>query len=104
MSEISKASHDAIDAARNSQQLELITAVLAAQQIANQQAPAPVCQHAHPVVQSSGGAAKWIGLGVGGSILLLTVAISAVAVAISAVSVAILVLVLKSVWNDVKKR
>lgn len=101
MSDLEKAARDAVDAAHNSEQLALIAAVLQAQQLTKQQ-PAPVPPA--PVITSSGGAAKWIGIGVGGSVFLLTVAISAMAVAISAVALTICVLILRSVWQDVRKK
>ncbi|AVZ72967.1 hypothetical protein SLUN_12960 [Streptomyces lunaelactis] len=101
MSDIEKAARDAVEAAANSENLRLVAALLQAQQV-TQQAQPPACQHA-PVQQSSGGAAKWVGIGVGGSIFLLTVAVSAVAVAISAVSLTICVLVLRSMWRDYQK-
>lgn len=63
----------------------------------------PACQHQAPVQQSSGGAAKWVGIGIGGSIFLVTVAVSAVAVAISAVALTACLLVLRSMWNDYRK-
>ncbi|WP_322984649.1 hypothetical protein [Streptomyces sp. S584] len=98
MSNLDKASRDAADAAANSEQVALILAVLQAQQLAPQQ----TCQHP-PAVRSSGSAAKWVGIGVGGSALLLAVAVSAVAVAISAVALTICVLILRSVWQDIRK-
>lgn len=99
MSDIEQAARDAVDAAHNSEQLALITAVLQAQQLTQQQAP---CQHP-PAVRSSGSAAKWVGIGVGGSALLLAVAVSAVAVAVSAVALTVCLLVLRSVWQDIRK-
>lgn len=98
MSDLEKAAREAVDAAANSEQLALIAAVLTAQQLTQQQAVPPA-----PVQQSSGSAAKWIGIGVGGSIFLVTVAISAVAVAISAVALTICVLVLRGMWTDAQK-
>jgi hypothetical protein len=100
MSDIEKAAREAVDAASNSEHLAIVMAVLQAQQI-TQQTQRP-CQHA-PVQKSSGGAVKWVGIGVGGSVFLLTVAVSAVAVAISAVALTICVLVLRSMWRDYQK-
>lgn len=96
--ELSKASQEAIDAARQGERYAEILAVVAAVQAVQQQ-PAPPA----PVVRTSGGAAKWIGIGVGGSVFLLTVAVSAMAVAISAVALTICVLILRSVWRDIRK-
>ncbi|MFD9221485.1 hypothetical protein ACFWDI_16115 [Streptomyces sp. NPDC060064] len=101
MSDIEKASAEAVEAAHNSEQLALIAAVLRAQQLTQQAQQSSV---GNPTdARSSGSAAKWIGIGVGGSIFLLTVAISAMAVAISAVALTICVLVLRSIWKDVQK-
>lgn len=97
---IERAARDAVDAASNSEQLALVMAVLKAQQI-TQQAQQP-CQH-QPVQQASGGAGKWLAIGIGGSFLAVSLAISAIAVAISAVSVAILALVLRGIWRDLQK-
>lgn len=97
MSDIEKAARDAVDAAANTEQVALILAVLQAQELTRQQTPAPVQQH------SSGGAAKWVGIGVGASVLLITVAISAVAVAISAVALTVCLLVLRAMWADMQK-
>lgn len=102
MSDISKASQDAIDAARQSEQYAVILAAVTAAQQAQQQAPA--CQHPQPVARSSGGAAKWLAIGVGGSALMLAVAVSAIAVALSAVALTVCLLVLRSVWQDVRRK
>ncbi|MFJ2707831.1 hypothetical protein ACIO3R_32225 [Streptomyces sp. NPDC087428] len=99
MSDLEKAAQDAINAAANSEQLALITAVLKAQQLAQQPVTPPA-----PVAASPGGAAKWIGIGIGGSALLLAVAVSAIAIAISAVALTVCVLVLRSVWQDVRRK
>ncbi|MEU2800256.1 hypothetical protein [Streptomyces sp. NPDC007117] len=98
MSDFEKAAKDAVDAAANSEQLALIAAVLQAQKL-TQQPPVPA-----PAAPSSGGVAKWIGIGVGGSIFLITVALSAIAVAISVTGLTICVLVLRSVWQDIKPK
>ncbi|MCX4549252.1 hypothetical protein [Streptomyces sp. NBC_01500] len=98
--DISTAAKDAIEAAHNTQQLAIIQAVLAAQQLTQQQSPTPVPV---PVQRSSGGAGKWIAIGAGSSVFLLAFALSAVAVAISAVSLTVCVLVLRAVWQDVRK-
>lgn len=98
MSDLEKAAKDAVDAAANTEHLALVMAVLQAQALTQQPSAPP----AH-VVRTSGGAAKWIGIGVGGSVFLLTVAVSAIAVAISAVALTICLLVLRSVWQDIRK-
>ncbi|NUK72120.1 hypothetical protein HRW23_22035 [Streptomyces lunaelactis] len=98
MSDIEKAAREAVDAEDNARQLALIMAALQAQKL-----QPPACQHQAPVQRQSGGAAKWIGIGVGGSIFLLTVALSAIAVAISAVALVACLLILRSIWTDYRK-
>ncbi|MFB7219361.1 hypothetical protein [Streptomyces sp. NPDC056227] len=105
MSAVEKASREAVDAALQSERyaeiLAVVAAVQATQQLAQQQPPAPPA----PVVRSSGGGAmKWLAIGMGGSALLLAVAVSAIAVAISAVALTICILILRSVWTDLKGR
>ncbi|MDJ0345964.1 hypothetical protein QMK19_30525 [Streptomyces sp. H10-C2] len=96
MTDINKASEEAVNAARQAEQFALmLAAIQAAQAVQQQPVPPP-----EPVQQSSGGAAKWIGIGVGGSVFLLTVAISAVAVAISAVALTACLIVLRSMWRE----
>ncbi|MDX5572894.1 MULTISPECIES: hypothetical protein [Streptomyces] len=99
MSDLEKAARDAVDAQANSEQVALILAVLQAQQLAQPQQPTVPM----PVARSHGGAAKWIGIGMGGSVFLLAVALSAVAVAVSAVALTVCLLVLRSIWQDVRK-
>jgi hypothetical protein len=71
------------------------------------QAPqyAPPVQQLQPLVQRPLGASagKWIGIGVGASVLVLSLALAMVAVAVSVVALTICVLVLRGVWNDVRK-
>ncbi|MFH9293863.1 hypothetical protein [Streptomyces sp. NPDC017520] len=100
MNDFEKAAKDAVDAAANSEQLALIAAVLQAQQLTQQQPAAP----APAAPQSSGGAAKWIGIGIGGSIFLVAFALSAIAVAITAVALTICLLVLRAMWQDIKPK
>ncbi|MFD9211656.1 hypothetical protein ACFVY9_00780 [Streptomyces sp. NPDC059544] len=100
MTDIEKAAREAVEAQANSEHLALVMAVLQAQQLTQQQTVTTVTA---PVQRSSGGAAKWVGIGVGASVFLLTVAVSAVAVAISAVALTICVLVLRGMWTDVRK-
>jgi hypothetical protein len=100
VSDIEKAAKDAVEAARQGEQFAVM---LAAIQAAQAQQQAPACHHQQPAPRQAGSVGKWIGLGVGGSALLLTVAVSAVAVAISAVALTICVLVLRSVYRDFQK-
>ncbi|MER6601846.1 hypothetical protein [Streptomyces parvus] len=104
MSDFEKAAKDAVEAAANSEQLALIAAVLQAQQLTQQQPPAPA-----PAAPPSGGSnAKWVGIGaavlVGGPFFLLAFTAAALGVAAVALSVAILALVLRSVWQDIKPK
>ena len=96
------ASAYAVAAAQQSEQFAVMLAAVQAAQILQAQQPTPLQQ---PVAQaaSSGSAMKWLAIGMGGSALLLAVAVSAVAVAISAVALTICVLILRSVWHDVSK-
>lgn len=98
---LEKAARDAVDAASNTEHLALVMAVLQAQQITKQTQP-PACQHA-PVQRQPGGAAKWVGIGIGGSVLMISFALSAMAVAIAAVSVTACLIVLRSMWRDYQK-
>lgn len=99
MSDLEKAARDAVEAADNTRQMELILAVLQAQQLLNaQQQPAPA-----PVQHREFNATRWLVVGgvciAGG----LVASLFAIAVAVGAVSVAILALVLRSIWADVQK-
>lgn len=100
MSNFDEAKRDAADAAANSDQLAEIVALLKAQQLVQQQPQPP----APTTPQSTGGAAKWIGIGIGGSIFLIAFALSAVAVAITAVALTICLLVLRAMWQDIKPK
>jgi hypothetical protein len=94
---LEKAAQDAVAAADNTELARTIAALLAAQQINQQQTPATAPTH------SEFDAKKWLvlgGLGIAGG---LVAALFAVAVAISAVSVAVLALVLRSIWSDIQK-
>ncbi|SCK37124.1 hypothetical protein H181DRAFT_03135 [Streptomyces sp. WMMB 714] len=64
-----------------------------------QVAPAPQA----PVQRSGGGAGKWLAIGMGGSALLIAVAVSAVAVAVSVVAVTVCLVVLRGVVRDFQK-
>ncbi|MFE9937374.1 hypothetical protein [Streptomyces hirsutus] len=99
MSDLEKAARDAVDAAANTRQVEMIAAFLAAQQLLNAQQP----QQPAPVQRQEFNATKW--LVIGGVVVSvgLVGALFAVAVAIGAVSVGILALVLRSMWADVQK-
>ncbi|MGW4033103.1 hypothetical protein ACWEFL_28055 [Streptomyces sp. NPDC004838] len=103
MSEFEKAAREAVDAARNSEQLALIAAVLQAQQLTQTQRS---CEHGSgrpEAVRTSGSAVKWLAIGAAGSVFMVAFALSAVAVAISAVALTICVLVLRGLWADWQK-
>lgn len=96
MNDLQKATSEAVEAARQGEQYALILAAIqAAQAAAPVQQPVPL-----PAPRQPSQAGKWIAAGVGGSVLLLTVAISAVAVAVAAVSVAICSLVVWRIYRD----
>lgn len=99
MSDLEKAARDAVEAADNTRQIELIAAVLQAQQMLNAQQP-PACQHpAKPEFDTK----KWLVIGGVVTVGSLAASLFAVAVAIGAVSVAILALVLRAMWRDLQK-
>jgi hypothetical protein len=98
MSDVVKRAEEAVQQARrDTVSVELVAALLAAQQQAQQ----PACQHqqqAPAAVPSSAG--KWLAVGVAGSFLAVALAVSMVAFAIGAVSLTVCVVVLRSVWQQ----
>lgn len=101
MSELGKASQDAIEAARQGEQFAvMLAAIQAAQALQQPQQPAPV------VIRESaaGTAGKWLAIGVGGSMLMITVAFAAVALAIAAACTALVALVVYGIYKDIRKR
>ncbi|KOG73538.1 hypothetical protein ADK77_08385 [Streptomyces antibioticus] len=96
---LEKAEAAAREAAANTVDVaQIVAAVLATQQVTQQQTAAP----AAPARQEFD-AKKWVtigGLGIAGG---LVAALFAVAVAIGAVSVAILALVLRGLWRDFQR-
>lgn len=103
MSEIEKASREAVEAAKQGEQFAVIlAAVQAAQLVQAQQQPAQ-----QPVIireSAAGQAAKWLAIGVGGSMLMVTVAFAAVALAIAAACTALVALVVYGIWRDIRGR
>ncbi|MFE1748987.1 hypothetical protein ACFW88_00275 [Streptomyces anandii] len=73
----------------------IVAAVLATQQAAQQQAPAPAAP-----ARKEFDAKKWVTIGCLGIAGGLVASLFAIAVAIGAVSVAILALVLRAMWRD----
>lgn len=98
--DLAKAARDAVDAAANTRQVELIAAVLQAQQLLNQQ-QAPACQHQAP--KASPNVGKWVAIAVAGSVAAISLALSAIAVAVGAVAVTCCLIVLRSMWRDYQK-
>lgn len=100
---LDKAARDAVAAADNAEQLRLITAVLQAQQLLNQQpqapAPAPVAPR-RPL-------GTYVTLAVAGAgavtALAMAAALLAVAVAIGGTCATVCLLVLRSMWRDFQK-
>ncbi|MEW2523158.1 hypothetical protein [Actinacidiphila alni] len=100
MSDISKASAEAVEAARQGEQFALILAAVQAAQSVQAQQPVP--PPAPVVVQQSGTAGKWMAIAVGGSMLMITVAFAAVALAIAAAAIALVALVVYGIYRDIR--
>jgi hypothetical protein len=93
-----RAAQDAIEAADNSQQLQLITAILQAQTIAQAVQPQQhACQHAHKEAANVG---KWIGIACAVCVGSIGLALGFLAVAIAAVCGTGCLLVLRSMWRQ----
>lgn len=106
MTDLSKASADAVEAARQGEQFAVILAAIQAAQIIQAQqsaAPAPPPVVA-PGQSSAGTAGKWLAIGIGGSMLMVTVAFAAVALAIASACVALVALVVYGIYRDIRKR
>ncbi|MGW5215133.1 hypothetical protein ACWEQO_29075 [Streptomyces sp. NPDC004051] len=100
MSDLEKAARDAAEAADNSEMVRQIAAILAAQQLLNQQQPQqPACQH-----QQGRSAGEWLGIGAAICVGGVGLAFASIAIAIGALSVAVLALVLRSIWQDAQKK
>lgn len=97
MSDLEKAARDAVEAADNSEMVRQIAAILAAQQLLNQQQPAPA-----PARQEFD-AKKW--LVIGGVVVAggLVASLFAVAIAIGACCATACLLVLRGLWADFQK-
>jgi anti-sigma factor RsiW len=97
---LEKAEQAAREAAANTEITRLVAAVLAAQQLHNQQ-PAPVAPAPPPARRPVG---LYIAAGIGGacalSFLALAAALLAVAVAIGGVCATVCLLVLRGLWTD----
>lgn len=99
MSDLEKAARDAVEAADNTELTRQIAALLAAQQLLNQQQPpAPAS-----VQRQEFNATKW--LVIGGVVVSvgLVGALFAVAIAIGAVCATACLLILRGLWADLQK-
>ncbi|MFE1424377.1 hypothetical protein ACFW6C_02210 [Streptomyces fungicidicus] len=101
MSDLEKAARDAVEAADNTQMVQQIAAILAAQQLLNQQPQQPACQHQQRPGRSAG---EWLGIGAAACVGGIGIAFASIAIAIGAMSVAILALVLRSMWADFQRK
>ncbi|MFV0136365.1 hypothetical protein ACLGIH_24690 [Streptomyces sp. HMX87] len=97
MSDLEKAARDAVEAADNAELTRQIAAILAAQQLLNQQ-PAPAA-----APRQEFDARKWLVIGGVAVSLGLVGALFAVAIAIGAVCATACLLVLRSMWTDYQK-
>ncbi|MEU3255842.1 hypothetical protein [Streptomyces sp. NPDC006997] len=98
---LDKAQQAAAEAAQNTETARLIAAVLAAQQIAQQQAPPHVCQHQAPRGRS---AAQWLGIACAVCVGGVGIAFASLALAVLGGTAAIVVLVLRDLWRDMQKK
>ncbi|GGT85736.1 hypothetical protein [Streptomyces coeruleorubidus] len=94
-----QATHDAVEAADNSQQLQIINAILQAQAIAQAIQPQQphTCQHQHKQPANVG---KWIGISCAVCVGSIGLALGFLAVAIAAVCGTTCLLVLRSMWRQ----
>ena len=98
MSDLEKAARDAVEAADNTRQVEMIAAILAAQQLLNAQQQPPA-----PVARQEFNATKW--LVIGGVVVSvgLVASLFAVVIAIGATCATACLLVLRGLWADFQK-
>lgn len=102
MTDISKANAEAVEAARQGEQFAVILAAIQTAHILQAQQP-PVPSPPVVVQQSNAGTAgKWLAIGVGGSMLMVTVAFAAVALAIAAACTALVALVVYGIYRDIR--
>ncbi|MGW2896826.1 hypothetical protein ACWDAO_19970 [Streptomyces sp. NPDC001212] len=99
MSNLEKASRDAVEAADNSEMVRQIAAILAAQQLLAQQQTPPT-----PAARPEFSATKW--LVIGGVVVSVGLAASlfAVAIAIGAVCATACLLILRGLWADFQRK
>ncbi|WP_405583838.1 hypothetical protein [Streptomyces sp. NBC_01190] len=105
MTDISKASAEAVEAAKQGEQFAVfLAAIQAAQIIQAQQHTAPAALVVVPQQSGAGTAGKWLAIGAGGSMLMVTVAFAAVALAIASACIALVALVVYGIYRDIRKR
>lgn len=107
MSDLEKAARDAVEAADNTQMVQQIAAILAAQQLLNAQqpqqpAPAHTCQHEHRRQGRSAG--EWLGIACAVCVGGVGIAFASLALAILGGVAAIVVLVLRDMWRDMQRK
>ncbi|MER5507184.1 hypothetical protein ABT052_17865 [Streptomyces sp. NPDC002766] len=100
--ELSKALSAAQEASKDSQQLELMKAVLMGQAIAQAMQPQqqPACQHPQREPVNVG---KWLGIGLAVCVGSVGLALGFLAVAIAAPCATACLLVLRSMWRDYQR-
>lgn len=106
MTDISKASAEAVDAAKQGEQFAMILAAIQTAHLIQAQQPTTTAAPPAVVPQNSnaGAAGKWIAIGIGGSMLMVTVAFAAVALAIASACIALVALVVYGIYRDIRKR
>lgn len=99
MSDLEKAARDAVEAADNTELTRQIAAILAAQQLLNQQQPASVGQSPARTFDAK----KW--LVIGGVVVSagLVASLFAVAIAIGATCATVCLVILRGLWADFQK-
>lgn len=102
MTDVTKASAEAVEAARQSDHFAvMLAAIQAAQLVQAQQQPTP--PPPVTVQQSAAGTAgKWLAICAGGSMLMITVSFAAVALAIASACVALVALVVYGIYRDIR--
>ena len=104
MTDLSKASAEAVEAARQGEQFALILAAIQAAQTIQAQQPAPPPVAVQQSNTGADAAGKWLAIAIGGSMLMVTVAFAAVALAIAAACIALVALVVYGIYRDIRSR
>jgi Na+/proline symporter len=98
MTELNKASQDAIDAAKQGEQFAMMLTAIRAAQAVQPPAPAPVPQ------QPTNDVGKWVAIAAGGSVFMVAFAFAAVALAIASLCIALVALIVYGIYRDIRKR